>query len=229
MGDDGEIGRLHAELERLAAEVRELRERLDDRDLEQAARDDALNRAMTGGRRPWSPRLLDGAAGAKAALVALTVAKGAAAICEGLKSLPFARRQRLKVGRANGRRSELHGDAPLRVQADLLVQIQRIDRGQVIPQRHVRLEPRLPHQHAARFEDAGDRPSGGGPHAVEQPQRSLRLQPGQLILDGLVPDDAACAACGEAEGVPAERGAEPPGVYPIPDPPLKCFAASRIA
>ena len=92
MGDDGEIGRLHAELERLAAEVRELRERLDDRDMEQAARDDALNRAMSGGRRPWSPRLLDGAAGAKAALVALTVAKGAATICEGLKSLPFARR-----------------------------------------------------------------------------------------------------------------------------------------
>jgi len=29
--------------------------------------------------------------------------------------------------------------------------------------------------------------------------------------------------------VPAECGAEPPGVYPIPDPPLKCFTASRIA
>jgi len=80
MGNEGEIGRLHAEMERLAAEVRELRERLDDRDMEQAARDDALNRAMSGGRRPWSPRLLDGAAGAKAALVALTVAKGAATV-----------------------------------------------------------------------------------------------------------------------------------------------------
>jgi len=88
MSDD-EIGRLHAELERLAAEVAALRERLDDRDMEQAARDDALNRAMSGGRRPWSPRLLDGAAGAKAALVALTVATGAATICEPLQLLSW--------------------------------------------------------------------------------------------------------------------------------------------
>jgi len=228
MGDD-EIGRLHAELERLAAEVAQLRERLDDRDMEQAARDDALNRAMSGGRRPWSPRLLDGAAGAKAALVALTVTTGAATITPALMSLPCARRQRLKVCQAHGRRSKLHGDAPLRVDPNLLVQVQRVDGGQVIPQRHVRLEPGLPHQHAARLIDAADRPSGGGPHAVEQPQRRLRLQPGELILDGLVPDDAACAACGESQGVPAECGAEPPGVYPIPDPPLKCFTASRIA
>ena len=84
MGDDGEIGRLHAELERLAAEVRELRERLDDRDMEQAARDDALTRAMSGGRRPWSPRLLDGGAVHQAAMVALTMVTGAPTVCEHL-------------------------------------------------------------------------------------------------------------------------------------------------
>jgi anti-sigma factor RsiW len=110
MGDD-EIGRLHAELERLAAEVAQLRERLDDRDMEQAARDDALNRAMSGGRRPWSPRLLDGAAGAKAALVALTVAKGAATICEGLKSLPRARRAE---ARCTGRTGDVQSSTETR-------------------------------------------------------------------------------------------------------------------
>ena len=83
MGDDA-IERLHAELERLAAEVAALRERLDDRDMEQAARDDALNRAMTGGRRPWSPRLLDGGAVHQAAMVALTMVTGAPTVCEHL-------------------------------------------------------------------------------------------------------------------------------------------------
>jgi len=69
MGDDA-IERLHAELERLAAEVRELRERLDDRDMEQAARDDALNRVLSEEpadekRQPW--RLLCGGADVAAA------------------------------------------------------------------------------------------------------------------------------------------------------------------
>ena len=226
MGDDGEIGRLHAELERLAAEVAQLRERLDDRDMEQAARDDALNRAMSGGRRP---RLLDGGAVHQAAMVALTMVTGAPTVCEHLVRASRAPGGRGCVYRTHGRVLELHCDVPLGVNLHLLMQVERVDCGEVVAQRHVRLEPRLPHEDTARLIDAADRPPGGGPYAVEQPQRRLRLQPGKLILDRLVPDDAACAARREAEGVPAERGAEPPGVYPIPDPPLKCFAASRIA
>ena len=224
MSDD-EIGRLHAELERLAAEVAALRERLDDRDMEQAARDDALNRAMTGGRRPWSPRLLDGGAVHQAAMVALTMVTGAPTVCEHLVRASRAPGGRGCVYRTHGRVLELHRDVPLGVNLHLLMQVERVDCGEVVAERHVRLEPGLPDEDAPRLIDAADRPPGGGPHAVEQPQRRLRLQPGELILDGLVPDDAACAACGESEGVPAERGAEPPGVYPIPDPPLKCFTA----
>lgn len=102
MGDDDEFRRLRAELEKLSQQVRTLTERLDDRDLDQAARDDALNRAVSGGEavRGWSPQILEGgrwvttAGGVHlAALVALTVTTAAATICEGLKvSLPHARR-----------------------------------------------------------------------------------------------------------------------------------------
>ena len=73
MGDDDQIRRLHAGLEALAAEVAELRQRLDDRDLDQAARDDALNRALSSEpdvkRPPW--KLLCGGADVAAAGAAL--------------------------------------------------------------------------------------------------------------------------------------------------------------
>ena len=73
MSDNDEIRRLHAGLEALAAEVARLRERLDDRDLDQAARDDALNRALSSEPdakpRPW--KLLFGGADVAAAGAAL--------------------------------------------------------------------------------------------------------------------------------------------------------------
>ena len=73
MGDDDQIRDLHAGLEALAAEVAELRQRLDDRDLEQATRDAALNRALSSEpeekRPPW--KLLFGGADVAAAGAAL--------------------------------------------------------------------------------------------------------------------------------------------------------------
>ena len=75
MSDEGEIGRLHADLEKLTAEVAQLRERLD-------ARDDALNRAISNvERQSWAPRLLEGGAHT-VTLTALTVATGAATVEE---------------------------------------------------------------------------------------------------------------------------------------------------
>lgn len=66
MGDDDDVRRLHAELERLAAEVAELRKRLDDQDA-------AMDKAISGGpeekRPPW--KLLCGGADVAAAGAAL--------------------------------------------------------------------------------------------------------------------------------------------------------------
>jgi len=212
MGDDDEVRRLHAELEQLAAEVARLRERLDDRDLDQAARDDALNRAMGGEARRWSPRILDGAAVHRAAMVALTVVTGAPTICE---SLTIVSRtpggQRLKAGRAYGRVSETHDDEAGRVQVDLLMQVKRVDRGDVVPEFHVRLVPGLPDKNAAWLENVADRPPVRGPFDMQQVQRGLRWQPGKLILDDLVPGDPGRAACREPQGVTGEGFAEPPG------------------
>jgi hypothetical protein len=92
MSDNDEIRRLHAGLEALAAEVARLRQRLDDRDLEQAARDAALNRALSSEpeekRPPW--RLLCGGAdvaAAGAALVQRTVLVAVTGAVQGTLSL----------------------------------------------------------------------------------------------------------------------------------------------
>ena len=177
MSNDEEIGRLHADLEKLTAEVAQLRERLD-------ARDDALNRAISGvERQSWAPRLLEGGAHT-VTLTALTVATGAATVEEAL---------------------ELDGDPPRRVQPHLLVKLKRINRGEVVAEFHAGLVPGLPDQHGARLEKVADRPAARGPLAHQEVHRGLGFQPGQFPFPG----DPVVR--GEPQGVAVDGFPDPAG------------------
>ena len=134
MSDKSEIRELHAGLEALAAEVARLRQRLDDRDLDQAVRDDALNRALSSEpeekRPPW--KLLCGGADVAAAGAALVQKAVLVAVTGAVQgALTILGRKELKGPRAAG------GEAPCALHGGLVLP----QPGKGSPQRERSLPP----------------------------------------------------------------------------------------